>query len=199
MSAAKWWLFCLGLDEFNMHRVVLCVSLLLLYHWLLVDRYDVIRSTMASQTIGVSIVCSTVYFGEDQSSASLAFVGEIHRWPVDFPHQGPVTLKKFPFDDVIIFAGTRQIIWLSQCRWNNHGDVCILFWYQITTKRSKTSWNVLCTNLISDAEKKHLLGFRSHVMVPFACSIQTPAAHNTWDIGNKLVPCPMPSQVQHVT
>ena len=26
----------------------------------------------------------------------------IHRWPVDSPHNGPITRKKFPFDDVII-------------------------------------------------------------------------------------------------
>ena len=36
------------------------------------------------------------------NSASLAFVGWIHRWPVDSPHKGPVTLKMFPFDDVIM-------------------------------------------------------------------------------------------------
>ena len=37
-----------------------------------------------------------------QSSASLAFVMEIHRWMVNFPHKGPVTRKMFPLDDVII-------------------------------------------------------------------------------------------------
>ena len=37
-----------------------------------------------------------------QSSASLAFVRRIHRWPVNSPHIWPVTRKMFPFDDVII-------------------------------------------------------------------------------------------------
>ena len=37
-----------------------------------------------------------------QSSASLAFVRGIHRWPVNSPHKGPVTRKMFPFDDVIM-------------------------------------------------------------------------------------------------
>ena len=37
-----------------------------------------------------------------QSSASLAFVRGIHRWPVNFPHKGPVTRKIFPFDDVVM-------------------------------------------------------------------------------------------------
>ena len=55
---------------------------------------DVIISAMASQIIGVWLVCSTVCLsGTDQrkyqSSASLAFVRAIHRWPVDFPHRGP--------------------------------------------------------------------------------------------------------------
>ena len=39
-----------------------------------------------------------------QSSASLAFVMEIHRSPVDSPHKGPVTRKMFPFDDVMMLA-----------------------------------------------------------------------------------------------
>ena len=47
-----------------------------------------------------------VYSGADQrkhqSSASLAFVLGIHRWPVNSPHKWPVTRKMFPFDDVIM-------------------------------------------------------------------------------------------------
>ena len=45
-----------------------------------------------SQVTGVSMVCSTICSGahqsEYQSSVSLAFVGGIHRWPVDSPHKG---------------------------------------------------------------------------------------------------------------
>ena len=36
------------------------------------------------------------------SSASLAFVRGIHRFPVYSPHKGPVTPTMFPFDDTII-------------------------------------------------------------------------------------------------
>ena len=36
------------------------------------------------------------------NSASLASVREIHRWPVNSPHKGPVTREMFPFDDVIM-------------------------------------------------------------------------------------------------
>ena len=66
---------------------------------------DVIVTAMASQITSLTIVYATVYSGEDQrkhqSSASLAFVRGINRWPVNSPHKGPVTRKMFPFDDVI--------------------------------------------------------------------------------------------------
>ena len=39
-----------------------------------------------------------------ESSASLAFMGEIHRRPVNSPHKGPVTWKMFPFDGVIMVS-----------------------------------------------------------------------------------------------
>ena len=61
---------------------------------------------MASQITTVLIVYSTVCPGPDQrkhqSSASLAFVRGIQRWPVNSQHKGPVTQKMFPFDDVIM-------------------------------------------------------------------------------------------------
>ena len=67
---------------------------------------DVIMSEIASQITSLTIVYSAVHSGADQSkhqsSASLAFVWEIHRWPVNFPHKWPVTRKIFPFDDVIM-------------------------------------------------------------------------------------------------
>ena len=43
-----------------------------------------------------------------QSSASLAFVREIHRGPVNFPHKWPVTRKMFPSDDVIMLGDAHQ-------------------------------------------------------------------------------------------
>ena len=63
---------------------------------------DVIMSTMASQITSLTIVYPTAYSGANQrkhqSSASLAFVRGIHRWP----HKLPVTWKMFPYDDVIM-------------------------------------------------------------------------------------------------
>ena len=65
---------------------------------------DVIMSKMASQITSLTIVYSTVYSGADQrkhqSSASLAFVRGIYRWPVAqlpsqfFPAHVPVFHKR---------------------------------------------------------------------------------------------------------
>ena len=69
---------------------------------------DAIMRAMASQITGVSIVCSNLSSGagqrKHQSSASLAFVRGICRWPV----KGPVTRKMFPFDDVIMHISFRN-------------------------------------------------------------------------------------------
>ena len=86
-----------------------------------VDHYsDVIMGVVASQITSITIVYSTVYSGasqrKHQSSASLAFVRRIHRWPVNSPHKWPVTRKMFPFDDVIMDEYTFRLGWwlLSQ-------------------------------------------------------------------------------------
>ena len=68
---------------------------------------DVIMTMLVSQITSLTVVYSIVYSGvnqrKHQSSASLAFVREIHRGPVNFPHKWPVTRKMFPFDDVIMY------------------------------------------------------------------------------------------------
>ena len=60
---------------------------------------DVIMGAMASQITSLTIVYSTVNSGANQrkhqSSASLAFVQGIHRWPVNSPHKWQVTRKCF--------------------------------------------------------------------------------------------------------
>ena len=100
--------------------------------------YDVIMSGMASQIAGVSIVyltfCSAVDEKKYQSSASMAFVRGIHRWPVNSPHIGPVTRKMFPFDNVIISLS----VWLfglvlrSVIQYNKNDT---LIWYWMICKR----------------------------------------------------------------
>ena len=78
--------------------------------WISSHYNDVLMSVMASQITSVSLVYLAVCSGSDQrkhqSSASLAFVRGIHRWPVNSPHKGPVTRKMFPFEDVIMLPIT---------------------------------------------------------------------------------------------
>ena len=75
---------------------------------------DVTMSSMAFQITSLTIVYSTVYSDADQrkhqSSASLAFLRGIHRWPVNFPHKSPVTRKMFPFDDVIMVCAHFHVL-----------------------------------------------------------------------------------------
>ena len=72
--------------------------------WLHYD--DILMGEITSPITSLTIVHSIVYSGTDQRrhqrSASLAFVREIDRSPVNSPHKGPVTRKMFPFDDVIM-------------------------------------------------------------------------------------------------
>ena len=67
---------------------------------------DVRMGAIPSQITSLTIVNPTVYLDagqrKHQSSASLAFVWGIHRWPVNSPHKWPVKRKMFPFDDVIM-------------------------------------------------------------------------------------------------
>ena len=76
-------------------------------------------TTMGSQITSLTVVYSIVYSDADQrkhqSSASLAFVWGIHRWPVNSPHKGPVTRKMFPFDDVIMYSGKFALlsVWVN--------------------------------------------------------------------------------------
>ena len=80
---------------------------------------------IASQITSLTIVYSTVYpdenQGKHQSSASLAFVRGIHRWPVNSPHKGPVMRKMLSFDDVIMNA-----YWQEQ--------VSMMTWWQTSVR-----------------------------------------------------------------
>ena len=85
------------------------------HHGTKMEQYnDVVMGAIASQITSLTIVYSIVYSDADQrkhqSSASLAFVRWIHRWPVNSPHKWPVTRKMFPFGDVI----------MSVIQWSNN-------------------------------------------------------------------------------
>ena len=93
----KWWLPYVGLSHYD----------------------DVIMTMLASQITSLTVVYSIVYSGvnqkKHQSSASLAFVREIHRGPVNFPHKWPVTRKMFPFDDVIMRFSQWRLSGFTDC------------------------------------------------------------------------------------
>ena len=82
-----------------------------------VHYHDVIMDAMALQITSLTFVYSTVYSRhrskKHQSSALLAFVQGIHRWPMNSQHKEPVTRKTFPFDDVImspaLFEGSQPL------------------------------------------------------------------------------------------
>ena len=63
-----------------------------------------------------------------QSSASLAFVQEIHRSPFNSPYRGPVTRKMFPFDEVIMNYTITSLLMgstlghLRYVEWNGAGS-----------------------------------------------------------------------------
>ena len=69
-----------------------------------------------------------IYPRKHQSSASLAFVRRIHRWPVNSPHNGPVTRKVFPFDDVIMFQYITNSLTFSGSDRSRRWHV-VLNWY----------------------------------------------------------------------
>ena len=85
---------------------------------------------LASQITSLTVVYSIVYSGvnqrKHQSSASLAFVREIHWGPVNFPHKWPVTRKMFPFDDVIMILHKSKTMWLGE---NMHNQATYIYMY----------------------------------------------------------------------
>ena len=82
-----------------------------LSHWIVSEKRqrqdnDVIMGAKACQITSPTIVYSTIHSGADQrkhqSSALLAIVRGINRWPVNSPHEWPVTRKMFPLDNVFM-------------------------------------------------------------------------------------------------
>ena len=108
---------------------------------------DVIMTMLASQITSLTVVYSIVYSGvnqrKHQSSASLAFVREIHRGPVNFPHKWPVTRKMFPFDDVIMMMTT-----VGQCMpevsQRNEINDRWMYWSNLISKQLSTRPSRYC-------------------------------------------------------
>ena len=113
---------------------------------------DVIMGAMASQITILIIVYSTLYSGVDQrkhqSSASLAFVQGIHRWPVNSPHNRPVTRKMFPFDNVImVFIGIGDSHYHSKLH---------LWWFIVNHTQGTNFSEIVIANETFSIKKLHL-------------------------------------------
>ena len=115
-------------------------------------------SAMASQITSRTIVYSALYSGADQrknqSSASLAFVRGIHRWPANFPHKGPVMRKMFPFDGVIIdsvIRGPRTSASTISCK---NKIMCVFAFICLTQWHSEMysfNWKKICATYVMPA------------------------------------------------
>ena len=168
-----------------------------------------IMSAMVSQITGVSIVCLTACSGADQrkhqSSASLAFVREIHRWPIDFPNKGPVTRKTFPFDGVIMY--TKESITFGCQHRTQIAQILIIkdrdqpishdnlseenksIWFQINTclKTNCAYCNVLIpcplATRMAQAEYRTCQLAESRAGAPFTDMDQLYSQHARWSVG----------------
>ena len=90
-------------------------------------------STMASQITSITIVYSTIYSStdEEKNQSVTDLCAGIRRWPVNSRQKGPVTWKKFPFDDVIMC----RYYWLRPTE--NYG-ICAYILYKYDMQWSAT-------------------------------------------------------------
>ena len=106
---------------------------------------DVIMGAMASQITSLPIVYSTVYPGagqrKHQSTASLAFVRIIQRWPVNSPHQWPENVSIWWRHHVqycpVITPTTRE--WSEICAFRFEFKI----WSMFYVNHCSTVWNIL--------------------------------------------------------
>ena len=121
--------------------------------WKMIFHYnDVIMGVIACQITSLTIVYSTVYSDADgrkhQSSASLAFVWGIHRWPVNSPHKWPVTRKLFPFDGVIMVCKPMNMhehdIFISKRKARNSAGCSCKLFISLHSEQLRTTW--ICWN-----------------------------------------------------
>ena len=120
---------------------------LILFTFAAIHYDDVIMTMLASHITSLTVVYSIVYSGvnirKHQSSASLAFVLEIHRGPVNFPHKWPVTRKMFPFDDVIMHAWfyMRQLVKRGNLpETKNIVGLLVRYFWRVMTGLSQSYW-----------------------------------------------------------
>ena len=100
-----------------------CMQIIIMAQWSYHATHDYhYNEVIMSPTIVYSAVYSRADQRKYQSSASLAFVMGIHRWPMNSPHKGPVTRKMFPFDDVIMHM-TITVMGYVYNHWGHWGQL----------------------------------------------------------------------------
>ena len=133
---------------------------------LLLHYNDVIMSEIASHITSLTIVYSIVYSDADQrihqSSASLAFVREIQRGPVNSPHKCPVTRKMFPFDDVIMnpeVRGPMKRLIISYCLygWFSYLELLIFFELRVINPEVRGCTKIISYYLCGDLLHKNVM------------------------------------------
>ena len=108
---------------------------------------DGIMSAMASQIISVPIVyvhvCSGAYQIKHQNSASLSFVMELHRWPMNSPHKRPLTQKCFHLKTSSGYNIKYQNMYgfISNKR-TFYGEALRTPWTQVTVERNSCFWKI---------------------------------------------------------
>ena len=151
---------------------------------------------MASQITSLTIVYSTFYSDADQSklqsSASLAFVWRIHRWPVNSPHKRPVTRAMFPFDDVIMSDIVRNLdhnadgcqIWIA-CLFvmpTKHRQKHLLWTHDdvITWKHFPCYWPFVRGIRRSPVNSPHKAQWRGALMFSLICILNKRLSKQSW-------------------
>ena len=135
---------------------------------------------LASQITSLMVVYSIVYLGvnqrKHQSSASLAFVREIHRGPVNFPHKWPVTRKMFPLDDVIMTIIIGITITL-----NATSTMIIMMHYDVIEwKHFPRYWPFVRGIHRSPVNSPHKGQLRGAVMISLTCALNKRLSKQTW-------------------
>ena len=69
----------------------------------------------------INSACSGSHQQNVKAAYHWCFVGGIHRWPMDYPKNWPVTRKVFLCHDVVMWI-TSPILWITRnCVWNTDG------------------------------------------------------------------------------
>ena len=144
---------------------------------------DVIMNEVASQITSLTIVYSAVNSGADQrkhqSSASLAFVWGIHRWPVNSPHKGAVTQKMFPFDDVVMGKAAAGAAVLFHLYFLLLGYITINMY--VTTHKNIYAWYDIF--ILDDGTDRrvilHVITMRSHFRGIVQCNSMSAIMRHT--------------------